>query len=323
MPTVGKIRVNLEGDSRQFQRTMRGAERQVQGFGRQIRRMQRSIASVAGVLGFGLLIRRTGEEAVRAQQLSQRLGTTVDSFSRLSRVMGRSGIGMNQTATMLQRMLRRAAEARDGNENLSEAFEELGIDVERFVELDPVEAFIQLGVALSGVENNADKVRAAFRILDSEGVQALQANLKNLREELDKTSGISDEQAESITKLSEQWDKLKEAMSTAFLTVGQESGAIAALTRAFAAITQFAQNPEEMQSRAREAVKLNLGRQFLAVWRAMMGATETAPNPPPISAPMTGTIGGGRVFVGGLERTNAILERIERNTSEPAGAVAQ
>lgn len=328
MPTIGKIKVNLDGDARGFQRTMRGAERRVRTFGDSMRGMGRLITGVAGALGFGLLIRSTTEEALRAQQLADRLGTNVDQFSRLARVMRRAGVGMNQTATMTQRMLRRAAEAREGNEKLAAAFEKLGIDVQSFIQLDPVAAFVLLGRQLSKVENDAERVRAAFQILDSEGVQALQANLAGLNRELEQTAGISDAQARSVTRLAETWDKLKEAASSAFLTLGQETGAFQTLTRVLDGLTAFARNPGPLMEHVRQQARTSLFRQaffaFEGLNRLVTGRSAARGIPPAITAPTTGVIGGPSVLQGGdLRETNRILQQIQRNTATPTVATAQ
>ena len=323
MPTIGKIKVDLFGDTRQFRRSMRQAGRSVNRFQRQAAALRRHIAVLGGALGFGILIRRTGEEAIRAKQLADRLSTNVDAFSRLSRVMSRSGIQMSQTGTILQRMMRRAAEAADGNEKLAATFAELGIDVDEFVKLDPVEAFVRFGEALAKVDNDARRLLLAFRVLDTEGVQALQADLGNLRGEMAKTSAVSDAQAKAVTKVAESWDKLKESARTAFLNMGQQTGLFARLTSLFQRITSIdlseATRPERAAAVAARRLRT---RRALGQFLPFLASPEDT-GPPSVRAPMTGTVGGGREFIGGnLERTNQILMNIQRNT-ERQGAVAQ
>ena len=89
MPTIGKIKVDLEGNTRQFQRSMRGAKRSITGLGRELVGLRRGLLFLGGALGFGQLIRRTTEEAVRSKQLSDRVGTNVEQFSKLARILGR------------------------------------------------------------------------------------------------------------------------------------------------------------------------------------------------------------------------------------------
>lgn len=323
MPTIGKIKVDLHGDTRQFQRSMRRAGRSVNRFRGSLSGLQRRLAVIGGALGFGLLIRRTGEEAIRAQQLADRLNTNVDAFSRLSRVMGRSGIGMNQTAMILQRMVRRAGEAAEGNEQLESTFAELGIDVDKFLKLDPVEAFVQLGEAFAKVGDNSRLLLLAFRVLDSEGVQALQANLGALRQALAETLGISEGQATSITKMAEAWDKLKESVSSALLAIEERFGIFEKLQRGFAAIAQFVARLRRADpDRFQKGMRLRI-REAIAKYVPGMSGLTPDPGPPPVHAPMTGKVGGGRSYIGGdLDLTNRILIQIQRNT-ETTGAIAQ
>lgn len=324
MPTIGKIKVDLEGDTRRFQRSMRGAKRQVDTFGNSVRAMGRSLALVSGALGFGVVIRRTTEEALRVKQLSDRLGTTVEGFSKLSRVLGRSGIRLDQTGVVLQRLQRRAAEAAAGNEQLGAVFEELGINVEDFVKLDPVEAFLQFGEALAKVDTNARKLLLGFKVLDTEGVQVLQTDLSKLRAELDATAGITDKQAEQITRAAEAWDKLKDSVSSALLEFGQSTGIFEQITKAFNALREFSESEQTLMAvnpgfQAGRAVRERL----LAASRALGFGGEQVERPSFIG-PVQVEKGASREIISlNLQRSNALLEQIRNNTSKPQPAVAQ
>lgn len=326
MPTIGKIKVNLEGDTRRFQRSMRGARRSVRRFDNAFRGLGRRLALVGGGLGFGLLLRRTADEALVLKQLSDRVGTNVEAFSKLTRVLGRSGIQLSEVGTIVQRMERRAGEAAEGNEKLSAAFAQLGIDVQAFVRLDPVEAFLQLGEALARIENPSKRLLAAFRILDTEGVKVLQADLANLRRDLAGTTGITDKQAESVTKLAARWDKLKESLRSTVLQLGEQSGIFGAVERGLGRVREFF-SPESFQrgernvERRRAATRALFNRMARLI--PIIGPREDL-GPPPVTAPLTGTIGGARELQGGnLERSNRLLEQIRDNTARPQPAVAQ
>ncbi len=148
-------------------------------------------------------------------QLSRRLQTSVEGFSKLARVLARSGIGLNSTAMMMQRLQRRAADASDGNKQLSDAFDAVGINLGRFLKLDPVEAFVRLGEALANVDDPAKKIQLAFKLLDSEGVALLQTNLPKLREEMAATTAVTTTQAEKVEALAAAWAKMGESARSA------------------------------------------------------------------------------------------------------------
>lgn len=210
MPTIGKIKVNLEGDTRRFDQAMRRSGRQVDRLSRRFQAFRATLVPLAGALGFGALIRSTVNEAVRMQQLSDRLGTTAQAFSRLARVGERAGIRLDAMGTIVQRLQRRAQEAIEGNKDLANIFQRLGINLDTFIKLDAVEAFTQFGEALSKVKTQAEKLFIAVRILDTEGAQALQLNLADLRRTLANTTGITNEQAASVTRLAAAWETLGE-----------------------------------------------------------------------------------------------------------------
>lgn len=338
MPTIGKIKAELHGDTRNFDQAMRRSGRRVSGFKQKLQQLRSVILPLTGALGFGSLIRSTVAEASQMGDLSKRLGVSTDSFSRLARVLNRSGIGMSQTATMLQRLQRRAADAQDGNKGLSAAFKQLGINVDRFVKLDPVEAFLQVGKALARVSPQAERIQLAFKLLDSEGVAALQANLPKLREEMQKTSAISDEQAAKIKKLEDAWTALGESMRTA-------------VAGSFSALSPGAEQPTAQGKLMTQGLKQALDpfktvRQRLVDWAK--GALGMAGPGFELQAPRTGRIQGtgaphsirmGRGVAGAdamagqlhggslgeLGPSNAILEQlraIKRNT-EVRGAVLE
>lgn len=341
MPTIGKIKVDLQGDTRHFDRSMRRSARRVRDFQTGLSKLKGAILPLTGALGFGALIRSTVREADQMGNLSKRLGVSVTSFSRLARVLNRSGIGMNQTATMLQRLQRRAADAQDGNKQLSSAFRQLGIDVNRFVRLDPVQAFLEVGEALSKVSPQAEKIQLAFKLLDSEGVQVLQTNLPKLREEMAATTAISDEQAKKIKALADAWTIL-----------GEKSRSAAAA--GFAAISRFADPADRSRRMTESAERRRQTRASIARavdWiRGIVGLEPEAGLQ--LQAPKTGRIkgadpGGSRRItvgdqsairaadaragmlhggsMGNLGPSDAILEQLRaiRRNTETAGAVLE
>lgn len=339
MPTIGKIKVALTGETRQFDRSMRRSASQVDTLQRKFRSFRGAIAPLVGAAGFGSLIRSTVTEGERMAQLAKRLGTTVESFSRLSRVLGRSGISLDQTGTIVQRLQRRAVEARDGNDALAKSFARVGVNVTALLALDPVEAFLRFGEALARIERPADRIFNAFKVLDQEGVQVLQADLLALRSQMEATSALSAGQAQSITRLAEAWAKLGEKMR-AITAIGIEK---LKLPEGLSGVAGFVGDVPEKgllatygeryvrgmaESIASIATYLGLAPPA-ATSSTHAGLASTGAgrftNVPPETG-RTGRIQGTGLFTGGdLAPSNEIitqLRAISRNT-EKAGAVLQ
>jgi hypothetical protein len=212
MPTIGKIKAELWGDTRHFDRAMRRSGRRVDTLKEKFRGLRGAIVPLTGAFGFGRLIRSTFVETERMGQLAKRLDTSVESFSQLARVLRRSGIELNSTAMMMQRLQRRAADADTGNKQLAAAFDAIGINLKAFMNLDPVEGFLRVGEALAKIENPATRIQLAFKLLDSEGVQLLQANLPELRAEMEATTAVTERQAKAIEQLAADWSKVNDAV---------------------------------------------------------------------------------------------------------------
>jgi len=158
----------------------------------------------------------------------------------------------------------------------------------------------------------------------------LQADLANLREEMARTTGITDRQAEQVTRLAERWDKLKETARSAFLTIGQSSGLFDAVEKGLKAVQGFAR-PQAFSER-RGVAQGFIDRQLVALGRLLQAgplgllpqAGGGAANVQPTGVrEVQGSFFPGRTILGGdLARSNQLLEQIRNNTAR-LGAVAQ
>lgn len=315
MPTIGKIKAELWGDTRHFDRSMRRSSQRVGRFETQLKSLRGALIPLTGALGFGQLIRSTITEADQMAKLSRRLGANVEQFSKLAQVLERSNINLNTTAMMMQRLQRRAADAEDGNKQLSAAFEKLGIDLGSFMQQRPVEGFLQVAEALSRVGPQAERVQLAFKLLDSEGVALLQADLPKLREQMTAATGYTEAQARAIEQLTDKWAALIQTIKGygAQEVIGTIEG---------------------------------IGN----IWAKLFGPGEQTLIPPAGSAPMRGIIGnlpvsrrpggalsnvapgagalsvqGGNISGGNLGASNAILEQLRgiRRNTETRGTVLE
>lgn len=326
MPTIGRLDVELRGRTRRFESAMNRSAGRVASFQSRMLSLGRTAGALGGGLFFGRLIKQTLVETERMGQLSQRLGVSVDQFSRLSRIMQRAGIGMGQTANFLQRLQRRAVDASEGNEQLGSAFSELGINVDDFLRLDPISAFVRLGKALSDVESPAKRIQLAFKLLDTEGVQALQADLGNLREDMAKTAPVTDAQSKSVTRLMRAWAQLGESVSSAINAMLESFRVFDVTTSGLDAISNFLDQSRTQgffKTYAKTVVQ-NYAESLASVAGFLgLQPPEQQVTRPHLRAPMTGTIGGSRSYESmNLDRTNMLLEQIRSNTLK-RGAIAQ
>jgi len=130
-------------------------------------------ASVAAAAGIATMAVRAAQAADNVGKLSTQLGISVKSLSQFEFIAGQTGVKFDTLTMALQRSTRRIAEAAQGTGEAQTALKELGISAQELNKLDPAAQFEVLSKQLSQVTNDADQVRLAFKLFDSEGVRLL------------------------------------------------------------------------------------------------------------------------------------------------------
>jgi chromosome segregation ATPase len=158
---------------------------------------------VIGITALGGLtsqLKRTANELDNIGKTAQKLGVTTEELSALGYAAERNNVAFSSLATAIQRMTRRSAEAAQGTGEAKAALEELGIDARRFVQLSLEDKMAELADAFGAVGSQADRVRLAFKLFDTEGVdlvRVLQGGSQELRKliaEADRFGAVIDQQ---------------------------------------------------------------------------------------------------------------------------------
>ena len=154
-----------------------GVTKSIRAVGRAIFSMKTALAGVIGLTGIGLLVRQSLQATDVLAKTATKIGTTTESLSRLRFAAEQTGVA---TATMdmaLQRFVRRTAEAARGTGEAKGALRELNLDARELLEMPLDQQMIALSDAFKTLPSDADKVRVAMKLFDSEGV-ALVGTLK-------------------------------------------------------------------------------------------------------------------------------------------------
>lgn len=196
----------------------------------------KSVTKLAGAFT-GLLaaggIASAGKQAIDAadkiQKLGIRLGASTEALSEYRHVAELSGVTFETFTMGLQRSTRRIAEAAAGSGEAKKALKELGISAVELNKLRPEQQFEILAEALNSVDVEADKVRLAMKLFDSEGVALLQTmtegaeGIRGMRDEA-RALGLtlSQEQADgaaaandALTRLGAQYNGLIQQLAVA------------------------------------------------------------------------------------------------------------
>jgi regulator of replication initiation timing len=136
-----------------------------------------------------VMTKRTAETFDQLGKFSQRIGVSVEALSAYQHVAELSGISTQALNIGLQRMTRRISEASTGTGVAVKALAQLNINIKDIQDLAPDEQFDMIAESMQGLETQADRVRVAFSLFDTEGVGLLQtmeggrAGLEAMKEE--------------------------------------------------------------------------------------------------------------------------------------------
>ena len=128
-----------------------------------------ALVGVAGAAGFGLLVKSSLNATDSLAKTASKIGTTTEALSGLRYAADLTGVSTQTMDMALQRFTRRTAEAAQGTGEAKDAILELGIDARQLVKVPLDQRMLILADAFAKVDNEADKLRLAFKLFDSEG----------------------------------------------------------------------------------------------------------------------------------------------------------
>jgi len=131
--------------------------------------MKTALIGVAGVAGFGYLVKSSLNATDSLKKTADKIGTTTEALSALRYAAERTGVQTNTLDMAMQRFTRRTAEAAKGTGEAKGAIKELGLDASKLQRLSLDQQMVSLAGAFGNVTNDADRLRIAFKLFDSEG----------------------------------------------------------------------------------------------------------------------------------------------------------
>jgi len=177
------------------------------------------LLALAGVGGFGAVIRAAISFGSTVSDLALRTATTVEQFGALRDASRDAGVEQSVLERGLRNVALRAQEAADGNKEYQEAIERLGLDMRAFLRLDTAGKFEAVARASSGAANQSEAFADVAKILgERAGPQLTEVlrkvakeGLGNMTNALLKTGAIMDNKtAQSLDKLEDQLQRLKD-----------------------------------------------------------------------------------------------------------------
>ena len=131
------------------------------------------VGAYAGFAGIRMTLRSVNDEMKRIDETAKtarKLGLAASDLVALQLAGSQlAGMADGAVSMALQRMTRRLAEAAAGTGEAKNAIKELGLDAKSLNLMGPAEAFKAIADAIQEVPEDADKLRLAFKLFDSEG----------------------------------------------------------------------------------------------------------------------------------------------------------
>lgn len=222
MATISNLVVKITGDNKKLKNALKGSIGSVSDFAKKASKALAGVALVVtGALtvaftGLVGAINRTADEIDDLAKTSDKLGIMTQELQKLQFQANLTGVSTNTLNMGLQRMVRRVSEAAKGTGEAKNALKELGLDAKALNQLAPDKQFQAISKAMQQIPTQADKVRLAMRLFDTEGValvNTLNSSLDQSSKEFDKLGvAITRQQAaaveaynDSVTKLQALW----------------------------------------------------------------------------------------------------------------------
>lgn len=225
MATIGNLIVNVLANTGGFASGMGKARKQLTFYQREVLRAQKATALFTRALGavgvgFGIsrmvgMIRQTTEEISLLVDTSQKLGITTEALGSLRWAGQQTGVEAGTLDAGLQKLTKSISEAAKGTGRAKKELKELGVNVNALNLATPDKQFRAIVGAMQGVENQADKVRIAFKLFGNEGTALLNTialgsqGLRQMENDA-KALGIAIDQkeAEQIEEFGDKLEKL-------------------------------------------------------------------------------------------------------------------
>lgn len=186
-------------------------------------------AATASIVGMGYALSQQTQKIDDVAKTARKLGTSVATLQELQYAAEISGVSTTTLNMAMQRLTRRVSEAASGFGEAKGALRELGLNAAKLEKMPLDQQMAVLADAFQDVESEADKVRLAMKLFDSEGValvNTLGIGSEGLREMAAEANNLgivlTDIEAARFEEMNDQITRMQFAASAAATTFTAE-----------------------------------------------------------------------------------------------------
>ena len=245
----------------------------------------RKLAGALGAVSLGSFATEQVRAGSETAKFARTLGTTTENLSSLAFAGDLANVRFNTLAQLLQRQTRRIGEAAAGYGEAKGVLDELGLSAEALSQLDAVEIFRTLAPQLRGARNEADALRIATKLFDTEGAQAALRLVQNLedseRQARELGAVLRSDTARSFEEFEDSVTRLRTVLGSAFRFLVDQANtlvsAVQGVAEFFARFAVISPNVDALRNVNRELEKTAARVAELRAAEARASASGRAP----------------------------------------------
>lgn len=197
-------------DTTPFRKGLDEMRTQTKAFSGSVSKMLLGAFSVGAVVsGFKTLI----TQMARINDLSARFGETAETMQRIGYAATQSGTDLEAVARAMTIATKNSYAAAAGNKAMADSFAMMGINASEFVNLPMEQKVLALAKAMESGKGDGEKLALAMKILGKSGgdmIPILSQGFEELNAQMEGTSVVSQSTVDSMAKLDDAFDTLKQ-----------------------------------------------------------------------------------------------------------------
>lgn len=218
MANIARLGVVLGLNTAEFQAGLAGAMKGLEKLEKSLPRI--GLAAAAAGTGLALLIKKGIDELDKLDEVSQKIGITVESLSSLGKVAKIEGMSIDDLAGSLVKLTRTISEANSGSESAAETFKSMGLDPSTFKNSE--DALLQISDKFAEYRDGLNKTALAVELFGKSGADMIpflnQGSdvIKEIRGELDSFGNASSKAAAEAAEFNDRMSKMGTIINTVF-----------------------------------------------------------------------------------------------------------